>query len=84
MNGIVSRTPAAIAGETQASVLISEGTLSMRESERNRANARRILEWVAEGKLKPHVHGVSKFADAQAALERMERREVMGKLVLVP
>lgn len=60
------------------------GSFAMRESERNRANARKILEWVADGKLKPHVDGVSKFAEAQAALERMERREVMGKLVLVP
>jgi NADPH2:quinone reductase len=60
------------------------GSFAMRESERNRKNAKRILDWVADGKLKPHVDGVSKFADAQAALERMERREVKGKLVLVP
>jgi NADPH:quinone reductase len=60
------------------------GSFAMRESERNRANARRILEWVAEGKLKPHVDTVVKFADAQQALERMERRDVKGKLVLVP
>ena len=60
------------------------GSFVMREPERNRANALRILAWVAEGKLKPHVDAVVKFADAQQALERMERREVKGKLVLVP
>ncbi len=60
------------------------GSFAMRQSERNRDNARRILEWVADGKLRPHVDGISKFVDARAALERMERREVKGKLVLVP
>lgn len=60
------------------------GSFAMRESKRNRDNARRILEWVADGKLHPHVDGVSKFEDARHALERMERREVKGKLVLVP
>jgi NADPH:quinone reductase len=60
------------------------GSFAMREAKRNRDNARRILDWVADGKLHPHIDGVSKFVDAQAALERMERREVKGKLVLVP
>jgi len=56
----------------------------MRDPARNQVNARRILSWVADGKLQPHIDGVSKFADAGAALERLERREVKGKLVLVP
>jgi NADPH2:quinone reductase len=60
------------------------GAFAMRDSKRNRDNARRILEWVADGKLRPHVDGVLKLADARAALERMERRDVKGKLVLVP
>lgn len=60
------------------------GSFAVRESKKNRDNARRILAWVAEGKLHPHVDGVSRFDDARAALERMERREVKGKLVLVP
>jgi NADPH2:quinone reductase len=60
------------------------GSFAMRESKRNRDNAQRILTWVAEGKLHPHVDGVLKFDDARAALERMERREVKGKLLLVP
>jgi NADPH2:quinone reductase len=59
-------------------------SFAMREPSKNQANGRRILEWVAEGKLKPHVDAVVKFASAQQALERLERREVKGKLVLVP
>ncbi|MDB5213048.1 MAG: putative Zn-dependent oxidoreductase [Myxococcaceae bacterium] len=60
------------------------GSFAMRESAKNRANARKILEWVADGKLQPHVDAVMKFDDARAALERMEKRDVKGKLVLVP
>ncbi len=60
------------------------GSFAMREPARNRQNAERILAWVAEGKLRPHVDGVVKFEDARGAFERMERRDVKGKLVLVP
>jgi NADPH2:quinone reductase len=60
------------------------GSFAMRESVKNRANARKILEWVADGKLRPHVDAVMKFDDATKALERMEKRDVKGKLVLVP
>ncbi len=56
----------------------------MRETEKNRAHARKILEWVADGKLRPHVDATMKLEEAGAALERMERREVKGKIVLVP
>ena len=60
------------------------GSFVMRDPAKNQANARKILDWVAEGKLAPHVDGVLEFADAPSALERMERRDVKGKLVLVP
>ena len=60
------------------------GSFAMREPARNRENAERILAWVAEGKLRPHVDSVMNFDDARAAFERMERRDVKGKLVLIP
>ncbi|MFO0739486.1 MAG: NADPH:quinone oxidoreductase family protein [Labilithrix sp.] len=60
------------------------GSFAMRDPARNRANGARIFEWIEQGKLSPHVDGVFPFADAKSALERMERREVKGKLVLVP
>ena len=60
------------------------GSFAMREPAKNRANAERILGWVEEGKLRPHVDSVIAFADARGAFERMERRDVKGKLVLVP
>jgi len=60
------------------------GSFVMRDPAKNQANARQILDWVAEGKLAPHVDSVLRFADAPSALERLERRDVKGKLVLVP
>lgn len=60
------------------------GSFTMRQTARNQAHAKQLFDWVAEGKLKPHVDTVLKFADAKTALERMEKRDVKGKLVLVP
>ncbi|HEY8074290.1 MAG TPA: NADPH:quinone oxidoreductase family protein [Labilithrix sp.] len=60
------------------------GSFAMREPQRNRENAERIFRWVAEGKLTPHIDAVLPFVEARDALERMERRDVRGKLVLVP
>jgi NADPH2:quinone reductase len=60
------------------------GAFAMRDPEKNQKNAERILAWVQEGKLKPHIDGTYTFNKAQEALERMEARNVRGKLVLVP
>jgi NADPH2:quinone reductase len=60
------------------------GSFAMREPARNRANAEALFAWVAEGRIAPHVDAVLPFARAGEALERLERREVKGKLVLVP
>jgi len=60
------------------------GSFTMRDPAKNRASSERLLAWVAEGKLRPHVDTVMKLDAALAAFERMERRDVKGKLVLVP
>ncbi|MBX3233209.1 MAG: NADPH:quinone oxidoreductase family protein [Labilithrix sp.] len=60
------------------------GSFATRDPARNQANGQRIFEWVAAGKLRPHVDATFSFDRAPEALERMERREVKGKLVLVP
>jgi NADPH:quinone reductase len=59
------------------------GQFVMREPAKNRANAELIFRWVAEKKLTPHVDETFPLADARLALEKVARREVMGKLVLV-
>ncbi len=60
------------------------GSFAMREPARNREHAARIFTWVAERKLAPAIDAVLPFSDASAALERLEQRQVKGKLVLVP
>lgn len=60
------------------------GSFAMRHPQRNRAHADKIFAWVAEGKLRPAVDAVLPFTEAAAALTRLERREVKGKLVLKP
>ena len=60
------------------------GQFAMRDPVRNLAHGGQIFGWVAEGKLSPHVDAVIPFDRAADALERLERREVKGKLVLVP
>ena len=60
------------------------GSFAAREPAKNHANAERVLAAVAAGQLRPHVDASLPFARAGEALARMERREVLGKLVLVP
>lgn len=60
------------------------GMFAMRAPEQNHAHAARVLSWMAEGKLTPHIDRVLPFASAGAALEALEARAVNGKIVLVP
>jgi NADPH2:quinone reductase len=60
------------------------GQFAMREPQKNRAHAHQIFSWIAEGKLHPAVDVVLPFSAASEALSRLDRREVKGKVVLVP
>jgi NADPH2:quinone reductase len=60
------------------------GAFAMREPARNRAHAEQIFSWVAERKLNPAIDSAMPFSQAAEALARIERRQVKGKLVLVP
>ena len=67
-----------------ATIDISRSHTLGKDEAKNRANAARVLAAVAEGKLSPHVDATLPFERAGEALARMERREVKGKLVLLP
>jgi NADPH2:quinone reductase len=41
-----------------------------------------VLGWVAEGKLRPHVHATFPLSEIRAALGVLDRREAVGKVVL--
>ena len=60
------------------------GSFAMREPAKNRAHAAQLFSWVAAGKLRPHVDEAIPFARAANALDKIARRQVKGKLVLVP
>jgi len=60
------------------------GQFAMRESAKNRAHCERLFAWVAEGKLEPTIDATLSFEQAGEALGRLARREVKGKLVLIP
>jgi NADPH2:quinone reductase len=58
------------------------GSFATREPAKNREHATKLFGWIGEGKLRPHVDAVVPFSEAASALQRLERRAVMGKLVL--
>lgn len=60
------------------------GSFAAREPARNRENAERLIAWIAERRLAPHIDAVLPFDRAGEALARLEAREVRGKIVLVP
>jgi NADPH2:quinone reductase len=60
------------------------GSFAMREPAKNRAHADQIFQWISEGKLAPAIDAALPFTEAAEALARLERRQVKGKLVLVP
>jgi len=60
------------------------GQFAMRDPERNRAHAAGVFEAVAAGKLSPRVWKTLPFDRAGEALELMEQRKVLGKIVLTP
>lgn len=48
------------------------------------ARARRLFDWVTEGKLKVHIGGIYDLKDATLAHNDMESRKTSGKLLLAP
>jgi NADPH2:quinone reductase len=58
------------------------GEAVKRDPEANRANMRQVLDWIAEGKLAPRIHGTFPLGEIREALGVIERREAVGKVVL--
>jgi NADPH2:quinone reductase len=59
------------------------GQFTMREPTKALAQFRQLLEWVRDGKLKPHVHATPPLREAPAAMRTLLERKVQGKIVLV-
>jgi NADPH2:quinone reductase len=48
----------------------------------HRANMVEVLDWVAQGKLHPHIHATYPLEDIREAIGVLDKREAVGKVVL--
>ncbi len=60
------------------------GAAIERDPEGHRKNMTQLLEWVQEGRLKPHIHAVYPLEEIDTALEEIAARKVRGKVILRP
>ncbi len=60
------------------------GSFAMREPAANHAHSVQLFRWISEGRVSPAIDEVFPFVRAAEALQKLERREVKGKLVLAP
>ena len=58
------------------------GAFAMKDPKGNMQNSMQLMQWHAEGKLKPHIHAVYDLVDTSKALEEMTNRKVKGKLIV--
>jgi len=58
------------------------GSFAMKFPNKNIQNSMELMQWQAEGKLKPHLHAVYPLEQTPKALEEMMNRKVRGKIVI--
>jgi NADPH2:quinone reductase len=61
---------------------VSFGQAATRDPVSHRTNMRTVLEWVASGTLKPHIHATFALAETAKAIKVLDRREATGKVVI--
>lgn len=65
-----------------AAVGVFWGEMATRQPELQRANIEQVLAWVAEGRLKPHIHATYPLARIGEAITSLEKRSVTGKVIV--
>lgn len=60
------------------------GEFTKRNPKANLANMRQLLQWLQEGKIKPHISGRYPLEQAATALNDMAARKVTGKVIVQP
>ncbi|WP_282085970.1 NADPH:quinone oxidoreductase family protein [Aquimarina algiphila] len=58
------------------------GSFAVKTPKKNMQNTMELMQWHAEGKLKPHIHKIYPLEDSSSALKAMINREVKGKIVI--
>ncbi len=60
------------------------GSFLQRTPEHHATNMALILNWVNEGKIRPHIDSTYTLADTPQALKALAERKVMGKVIVKP
>lgn len=60
------------------------GEAIVREPEDHWSDVAQLLEWVREGRLKPHIHAVFPLSRTAEALEELAARRALGKVIVKP
>ncbi|WP_151636301.1 NADPH:quinone oxidoreductase family protein [Noviherbaspirillum aerium] len=84
-NGEIPKLPLNLALLKGASLVgVFWGEFARREPKANLAAMRELMEWMAQGKIRPHISGRYALADTPQALNDMAARKVTGKVVIQP
>jgi NADPH2:quinone reductase len=65
-------------------VCVFWGDHTEREPDRHNANMAQLVDWCAQGKIRPHIHKIYSFEETPQALVAIANREVKGKAIIVP
>jgi NADPH2:quinone reductase len=65
-----------------AAIGVFWGEMIRREPAQHRANMVEVLDWVAKGRLNPHVHATYPLTRIGEAIDALDKRRVTGKLIV--
>lgn len=60
------------------------GEAVSRDPDGHKANMNQVLDWVRQGRLKPHIHATYPLVDLPQALTEIAARKVVGKVIIAP
>jgi NADPH2:quinone reductase len=84
-NGEIPKLPLNLTLLKGASLMgVFWGDFARREPAANLAAMRELMEWLASGKIRPHISHRYALAETPAALNDMAARKVTGKIVIQP
>jgi NADPH2:quinone reductase len=68
--------------KSAAAIGVFWGEMANRTPDVHRKNMEQVLQWVAEGRLKPHIHATWPLTEIGAAITSLEQRTVVGKVII--
>lgn len=84
-NGEIPKLPLNLTLLKGASLIgVFWGEFAKREPKANLAGMRQVLQWLQEGKIRPHISGRYTLEETAQALNDMAARKVTGKVVILP